>query len=119
MTPLKGSSPRLSGTELRRLLQFREKVKVESLNLPRPLQHKLLELLEASRPWQIPPQTVPEMSRGELIRAIRWRLGTIPLAGATAAAEFVQRHRIRPRGRGLAPRGQAPRGQAPARRRAR
>ena len=124
MNSFRPSGTRLSGSELRRLLQLREKVKVESLHLPRPLQHRLLELLEASRPWQVQPQAVPEMSRGELIRAIRWRLGTIPLAGAVAAAEFVERHRIRRREQGLAPgsqalRGQAPRGQAPAGRRAR
>lgn len=105
----KASGRKLSGTELRRLLQLREKIKVESLQLPRPLQHRLLELLEAARPWQVPPQAVPEMSRGELIRAIRWRLGTIPLAGAVAAAEFIDGNRIRRRERG----------QAPARRRAR
>lgn len=109
----KAAGRRLSGAEVRRLLQLREKIKVESLILAQPQQHRLLELLEASRPWQVPPQAVPEMSRGELIRAIRWRLGTIPLAGAEAAAEFVERHRVRRRGRGLAPRGQAPRSQAP------
>jgi len=116
MSSLKASGRKLSGTELRRLLQLREKIKVESLQLARPLQHRLLELLEAARPWQVPPQAVPEMSRGELIRAIRWRLGTIPLAGAVAAAEFIDGHRIRRPERDLVPRGQA---QAPARRRAR
>ncbi|MBI2247808.1 MAG: hypothetical protein HYU65_07750 [Armatimonadetes bacterium] len=91
------SGKRLSGAEIRRLLELREMIKVESLQLPRPLQHRLLEILETARPWQIPPQPLPEMSRGELIRAIRWRLGTIPLAGAQAAAEFITRHRIRRR----------------------
>lgn len=91
------SGRRPTGSEIRRLLELREMLKVESLQLPRPLQHRLLEILETSRPWQIPPQPLPEMSRGELIRAIRWRLGTIPLAGAQAAAEFITRHRIRRR----------------------
>lgn len=95
MKSFKAPERRLSGGEIRRLLELREMIKVESLRLPRPLQHRLLEILEASRPWQIPPQPLPEMSRGELIRAIRWRLGTIPLAGAGAAAEFIKRHRIR------------------------
>lgn len=68
-------------------------IKVESLRLPRPLQHRLLEILERSRPWAVPAPPLPEMSKGELIRAIRWRLGTISLEGAKAAAEFIQRHR--------------------------
>lgn len=72
-------------------------IKVDSLLLPPPLQRQLLEMLERARPWQIPPRPLPEMSRGETVRAIRWRLGTIPLAGAMAAAEFVARHRPRRR----------------------
>jgi len=104
----------LSGSEVRRLLQLREKIKVESLILAQPQQHRLLELLEGSRPWQVSPQAVPEMSRGELIRAIRWRLGTIPLAGAEAAAEFVERHRARRRERSPTPRNQARGRPAPA-----
>ncbi len=87
----------LSRPGIRRLLELREFIKVESLRLPQPMQQQLLEILERARPWQIPPRGVPEMSRGELIRAIRWRLGTIPLAGAEAAAEFVIRHRSRGR----------------------
>ncbi len=84
---------RLSGSEIRRLLQLREKIKVESLRLPRAVQQQLLEVLEQARHWRGTPAAVPEMSRGELIRAIRWRVGTIPLAGAMAAAEFVIHHR--------------------------
>lgn len=86
---------RLSGSEVRRLRELREQVKVASLFLPMPLQRRLLDLLERSRAWAIPAHPVPEMTRGELVRAIRWRLGTIPLAGAVAAAEFVARHRPR------------------------
>ncbi len=97
MKSFKAPERRLSGGKTRRLLELREMIKVESLRLPRPLQHRLLEILEASRPWQFPPQPLPEMARGELIRAIRWRLGTIPLAGADAGAEFIKRYRIRQR----------------------
>ncbi len=85
----------LSGSEVRRLRELREQVKVASVLLPMTLQRRLLDLLERSRPWAIPARSVPEMTRGELVRAIRWRLGTIPLAGAVAAAEFVARHRPR------------------------
>ena len=88
---------RLSGAEIRRLRELRETIKVESIRLPPALQRRLLEILEAARPWQIPPRPIPEMSRGELVRAIRWRLGTMPLSGAIAAAEFVARHRPRRR----------------------
>lgn len=74
---------------------MRETIKIESLTFPTPVQRKLLEILERSRPWRIPTRPLPEMSRGELIRAIRWRLGTIPLAGAIAAAEFAAQYRRR------------------------
>ncbi len=93
--------PRLSGNETRRLLELRELIKVESLLLPRALQQELLEILERARPRGDVPVAVPEMSRGELIRAIRWRVGTVPLAGAAAAAEFVAQHRPK-RGRAKA-----------------
>lgn len=88
---------RLSGSEVRRLRELREQVKIASLDLPMPLQRRLLDLLEQSRPWKIPPRPVPEMTRGEVIRAIRWRLGTVPLDGVVAAARFVSRHRARRR----------------------
>lgn len=91
---------------MRRLRELREQVKVASVELPMTVQRRLLELLEQSRPWRIPPRPVPEMTRGELIRAIRWRLGTVPLEGVTAAAEFVSRHR--PRRRALPPVPAAP-----------
>ncbi len=95
---LSAHHPRLSGAEIRRLIELRERVKVESLGLPLALQRELLTILERARPrvGEAPP--LPEMSRGELIRAIRWRLGTVPLSGAIAAAEYVALHRRRPRG---------------------
>lgn len=92
---------RLSGSEIRRLRELREQVKIASLSLPMPLQRKLLELMEQARPWTGTPQPVPEMTRGEVIRAIRWRLGTLPLDGVLAAARFVAQHRRR--GRPAAP----------------
>lgn len=64
-----------------------------SLRLPTARQRHLLELLEAARPWKTAMRPVPEMSRGELVRAIRWRLGTIPLRGAMDAARFIERTR--------------------------
>jgi len=90
--------PRLTGTETRRLLELREFIKIESLQLPRALQQELLSVLEGARPRDEAAPVLPEMSRGELIRAIRWRVGTLPLAGAVAGAEFVTNHRRR-RGR--------------------
>src|SRR2546430_17130668 len=77
---------RLSGSEIRRLREVREQAKIASLALPMPLQRKLLELMEQARPWTGTPQPVPEMTRGEEIRAIRWRLGTLPPHGLRAAA---------------------------------
>src|SRR2546427_12347073 len=91
------STMHLSGSEIRRLREVREQVKIASLSLPMPLQRKLLELMEQARPWTGTPQPVPEMTRGEVIRAIRWRLGTHPLDGVLAAAKFVAQHRRRGR----------------------
>lgn len=94
---------RVSGANIRRLLEVRQLIKVECLRLLRPIQQRLLEILERARPWQGAPRPVPEMSRGELVRAIRWRVGTIPLAGAIAAAEFVIRHRPKRRPDAIGP----------------
>jgi len=91
---------RPSGSEVRRLIELREMIKVESLRLPTALQRELLTLLERARPWKTTPSPLPEMSRGELVRAIRWRLGTIPLPGAKDAARFIDRVRRRRRRRG-------------------
>lgn len=84
---------RPSGREVRRLLELRERIKVESFRLSTTRQRRLLELLERSRPWKADPPPLPEMSRGELVRAIRWRLGTVSLPTATAAAQLVQPRR--------------------------
>lgn len=88
---------KLSGSDVRKLRELREHVKIASLQLPMPLQRQLLELMEQARPWTVSPQPVPEMTRGEVIRAIRWRLGTLPLDGVLAAARFVAEHRRRGR----------------------
>lgn len=93
--------PKLSGSEIGRLLELREMIKVESYRLPAARQRQLLDLLERSRPWagaEVPP--LPELTRGELTRAIRWRLGTVSLPAAEAAAELVRRalHRRRRHG---------------------
>ena len=95
--PAAYGSLRLSGSDVRRLRELRDQVKVASVSLPMPLQRRLLELLDQARAWTIPTRPLPEMTRGELVRAIRWRLGTIPLAGVIAAAAFVARHRLRRR----------------------
>lgn len=95
--PFPRGTTRLSGSEIRRLRELREQVKVASVQLPMQVQRQLLALLEKSRPWKISPRPVPEMTRGEVIRAIRWRLGTVPLEGVTTAAQFVTQHRPRRR----------------------
>ncbi len=91
---------RFSASELRRLRDLRDHIKIASVHLPRALLRDLLGILEGARPWQVPSTPIPEMTRAELLRAIRWRLGTIPPSGAQAAAAFVARHRRRPPARG-------------------
>jgi len=83
----------LSGSELRQLLELRERIKLESFRLPAGRQRQILDLLERSRPWAGAPPPLPEMSRGELVRAIRWRLGTISLPTAEAAAKLLDQTR--------------------------
>jgi len=95
MGPTRVARPRLSGSEVRRLLELRELIKVESFRLPAARQRELLALLERARPWRIDPPPLPEMSRGELVRAIRWRLGTVSLPTAVEAARLVQPRRRR------------------------
>ncbi len=107
--PFPRGTIRLSGSEIRRLRELREQVKVASVLLPMPVQRQLLALLEKSRPWKIPARPVPEMTRGELIRAIRWRLGTVPLDGVTTAAQFVVQHRPRRRAPAPVPASPSPR----------
>lgn len=86
---------RPSGSEVRRLIELREMIKTESLHLPAARQRDLLAVLERARPWRADPPRLPEMSRGELVRAIRWRTGTVPLRGAEEAARFIERERKR------------------------
>lgn len=88
---------RLSGSEIRRLLELREMIKIESFRLPSARQRQLLEVLERARPWAGAAAPLPEMSRGEVVRAIRWRLGTASLPAAEAAADLVRRARRRRR----------------------
>lgn len=88
---------RLSGSEIRRLLELREMIKIESFRLPSTRQRQLLEVLERARPWAGAAPPLPEMSRGEVVRAIRWRLGTASLPAAEAAADLVRRARRRRR----------------------
>jgi len=72
---------RPSGSEIRRLIELREMIKVESLRLPTARQRDLLGLLERARPWKMAPSPVPE----------------IPLQGAKDAARFIERARRRKR----------------------
>src|SRR2546425_12341663 len=81
--PFAGSL-RLSGSDVRKLRELREQVKIASLQLPMPLQRKLLELMEQARPWSVSPRPVPERTRAGVIRAIRWQWGTRPRHGVSS-----------------------------------
>lgn len=99
----------LSGSELRRLLVLRGRLREAIVGVPRTIQRDVLRAIEEARrarqrgpagPW-IPPA----MAGDELVREIKWRLDAAALAEVDAAARVLERARRRrtaragPRGR--------------------
>lgn len=89
----------LSGSELRRLLVLRGRLRETIIGAPRAIQRDVLRALEEARqarqhglarPW-IPP----DMAGDELVREIKWRLEAASLAEVDAAARVMERARRR------------------------
>lgn len=80
------------------LLQHREFIKVSAFLLPKAMKAGVLELMERLRQQrmdrQLRPRTgqpvLPEMTDGELLREIKWRIGTLPPGDAEAVARYIR-----------------------------
>jgi len=88
---------RRSAIDIRALLTQREYIKTTAYLLPRRAKIQVLELMERLRRERTPrqgtaaedvPFPLPEMTGGELVREINWRIGTLP----PEDAEVVTRH---------------------------
>jgi hypothetical protein len=89
----------LSGSELRRLLVLRSRLREEIVGLPRGVQRDVLRALERARQLrlngQTPPWFPPAMTSAELIREIKWRIDAAALPEMAAGAAVVDRARKR------------------------
>ena len=91
--------PRRAAIDIRALLANREFIKVTAYVLPRRTKIQVLEMMERFRSLRTNrregakglPSSLPEMTGGELVREINWRIGTLPPEDAEAVAGFVQR----------------------------
>lgn len=95
--------PRLSGTELRRLLVLRSRLRDGIVGLPRRAQRDVLQALEHARQLRLlgtmTPWTPPAMTSAELIRELKWRIDAASLPEVTAGAAVLDRARRVPAGR--------------------
>ncbi|MCL6553587.1 MAG: hypothetical protein K6W08_10785 [Firmicutes bacterium] len=98
----------LGGADLRTLLQLRRRLRHEIVAIPRDQLREVLYALEQTRRWRhAPPPWAPaEMSRGEILRELKWRLDVAALPELVAAARVLDRiqqaraaARLRSRGR--------------------
>jgi len=87
--------------DIRALLRNREFIKVTAFVLPTPTKRQVLEMMERLRrermtdrsghPRTDPPDPLPEMTDGEMVREINWRIGTLPPEDAETLAEYIRR----------------------------
>ena len=91
----------LSGRNIRRLLELRERIRNEVLALPLSQQRQLLRLMETARRERLPGPRDPlrELAAGEVLREIKWLIGTLSLEEAEAAVRALDRFRQLPRRR--------------------
>ena len=86
---------------VRALLRDREFIKVTAFVLPTPTKRQILEMMERLRqvrrtdrsgqPASNRHEPLPEMTDGEMVREINWRIGTLPPEDAEALAQYVRR----------------------------
>jgi hypothetical protein len=86
--------------DIRALLRDREFIKVTAFVLPTPTKRQVLEMMERLRrermtdrsgPRSDSADPLPEMTDGEMVREINWRVGTLPPGDAEALARYVRR----------------------------
>jgi hypothetical protein len=83
----------LSGRNLRRLLELRRRIRIEVLSLPISRQRRLLRDMEMTRRQRLPGPRDPlrELAAGEVLREIKWMVGTLSLEEAEAAVRALDR----------------------------
>ena len=87
--------------DIRALLRNREFIKVTTFVLPTPTKRRVLEMMDQLRqsrmtdpsgqPLSAPTVTLPEMTDGEMVREINWRIGTLPPDDAETLVQYVRR----------------------------
>jgi len=91
--------PRRAAIDIRALLANREFIKVTAYVLPRRTKIQVLEMMERLRRQRMHRESapapggarpLPEMSGGELVREINWRIGTLPPEDAEAVARYIR-----------------------------
>lgn len=87
----------LSGTDLRRLLVLRDRLRQEFVGLPQRYQQEILAALERARQQRLLGRTTPwrppAMTAAELIREISWRLDVSAVDEVDAAVRILDRAR--------------------------
>ena len=85
--------------DIRALLTNREYIKVTAYVLPRRTKIQVLEMMERLRRERrerrstapaVRAAPLPEMTGGELVREINWRIGTLPPEDAAAVARYIR-----------------------------
>jgi hypothetical protein len=91
------ASTRLSGSELRQLLQWRRRLRDEIVRLPRAWQLRVLSAIEGARRRRLagpPAARFPlEMGRAELIRWLKWRIDAAGVEESAAGIRALDRAR--------------------------
>ena len=86
--------------DIHALLRDREFIKVTAFMLPRRTKMHVLEMMERLRRERTPrrrkapaPREIhlPEMTGGEMVREINWRIGTLPPRDAEQLVQYIRR----------------------------
>ncbi len=89
----------LSGRNLRRLLDLRGRIRNEVLSLPVSRQREVLREIETARRKRLPGPRDPlrDLAAGEVLREIKWLVGTLSLEEAEVAVRALDRVKRLPR----------------------
>ncbi len=97
--PRQARQARKSTIDIRALLTNRDYIKTTAYLLPRGAKVRVLDMMEHLRQERrdrrqasLEPQAsaLPEMTGGELVREINWRIGTLPPHDAEAVAQYIR-----------------------------
>jgi hypothetical protein len=85
----------LSGSELRRLIVLRSKLRDGIVGLPRSVQREVLQAMESARQFRQEGRTRPwtpqQMTGDEFVREIKWRVDAAALTEVEAAVRVLYR----------------------------